>query len=222
MHGQPPQGYFQPPPRRGLGCGGVAGIGLALLVTVGLVSWIRGARESRAVATDASAPVSSTEPPAASSAAPPAPDGHLRDAFAIASFKDDVLDECVDWEIEIVPAADASVAPDASAAAFADLRKAVAKKGGTPIEGNCDATFSDRDVLAACTATKTEKGKNGGEVRMKLGAGYYDFGTVGFSDAYRRDCLQMGGKWFVQAPDSEVWRRAKLEHSRRKLEKLTK
>ena len=219
MYGPGQPNYFQPqpPPRRGLGCGGAVGIGLALLVGIGLIGWIRGARETRAVVADAGAPMVSAAPVANSAAVV---DGHLRDAFTVAGFKDDVLDECVDWTLEIVPAPDASVPPESAAKLLGEMRKAMAK--GTPVKGTCDDNFADRPCIAACTATKVEKGKGGGEVRVTASAGYYAFEAIGLSDAHRRDCLQMGGKWHVVEADSEAWHRAKSDHARRKLEKLTK
>lgn len=79
----------------------------------------------------------------------------------------------------------------------------------------CAKAFADRITLALCTLDqRTDAGSS-----MKLTIAHYDFATVGLSDERMSECLAGGGSWNPLSRDSALFRKAKLEHSRKALQK---
>ena len=79
----------------------------------------------------------------------------------------------------------------------------------------CAVQFADRTPLAVCGFEKEQKG-----LRVAYTSNRYLFEDVGLSDTAMKECIEMGADWKAVPRDSKEWRAAKLEHSRRKLQKL--
>lgn len=161
-------------------------------------------------------------PPASVSAAAPEPAraAEIRERVSYASIKDDVLDECNDLILTITPPPDAGADWKPKTEPKTLLPKP--EKGAVPVKSTCREQFADRDVLALCVLEQDIQSPSGAVAKLRSVSGYYDFGTVGTSDAYMRECMSRKGDWKAEPRDSDVWRKAKLDHSRRRFEKLTK
>jgi hypothetical protein len=48
---------------------------------------------------------------------------------------------------------------------------------------------------------------------------HYDFASINANDKQMAECLEMKGDWKAVSRDSAEWRKAKLENSRRNLQK---
>lgn len=83
-----------------------------------------------------------------------------------------------------------------------------------PIGKPCAKAFADRITLALCTVElPTDAGVT------KLVISHYDFADVGLSDVAMSECLSSEGSWNPISRDSAPFRKAKLEHAQRRLQK---
>ena len=131
---------------------------------------------------------------------------------SVAKLSGGLLDECVDISFQGEP-------PDAGpnwdpATGFVKGAK-LKDKDVMVVPKGCAVQFADRTPLAVCGFEKEQKG-----LRVAYTSNRYLFEDVGLSDTAMKECIEMGGDWKAVPRDSKEWRAAKLEHSRRKLQKL--
>lgn len=129
---------------------------------------------------------------------------------SVARIAKDALNECVDMSTDLAADADAGKDP------AAELVKDMAKKDKTLtlIPKACGEQFADRTALATCTMKQV--GKNG---TITVASHRYSFADVGLSDAAMKECLDMKGDWNAVPRDSAEFRKAKIEHARRGLQR---
>jgi hypothetical protein len=150
---------------------------------------------------------------------------------AIASFTDQVLDECT--EIAAYP-------EDAAKVREGLDKMAADSKGRSLRVDSCTEAFKDRVVLASCsversasrdTSTSNEWSLADGELvpdklpgakTFKLTSRRYLFESTFEDDRMMRECLEMKGKWEALRRDSDEFKRAELEALTRKANRLRK
>jgi hypothetical protein len=110
-------------------------------------------------------------------------------AVSIATFRDEQLDECVDM---------VTVPNEGQEAAVLEQDQKLSKPGQPSNEvkkitigKGCADQFSDRVILATCRVQDRPATLG----RVSIEARYYNLRTVGDSDAYMQECLQMHGDW---------------------------
>ncbi len=154
------------------------------------------------------APMAAPLPVVVVDAAPPAKVSRT----SLAKLTAGILDECVDVSFQGEPA-DAGPNWDPTA----DFVKGAKRKDKDVmvVPKGCAVQFADRTPLAVCSFEKEQKG-----VRVAYTSNRYLFEDVGLSDTAMKECIEMGADWKSVPRDSKEWRAAKLDHSRRKLQRL--
>jgi len=136
----------------------------------------------------------------------------------VATFIDDVLDECTDVEIAstVPPELPEWEPPEPPLPASSDNRTRIARP--------CGEQFSGRTVLATCSATLSdaEPDEDGVTSRATLNSRYYRFATALENDHFMRTCMTAGGNWWAVADDSTEYTRARLDFHTRELERASK
>lgn len=151
------------------------GVAVGFVAVVRIAGSLGGSSDTPSVAT---APAQSP-PPAAAERSPY--------AASVATFRDDLLDECVDFRI--VPKA------GQEAAALKQVKELASKHPPdgvrqVTIAKPCAEQFPDRTALATCALDRA-----GTLGRVVMADRYFSLRTVGDSDAYMKDCLTMHGDW---------------------------
>lgn len=171
---------------------------LTVLFAVGCAT---GARETQPAPTtepalQQPAKVALPEPPK------PMPGAPVRSPYAVsmATFdKDQLLDECVDVEI--------SPKSGQEAQALDHVQKlgtdSKSSSGGAVVRlaKSCNEQFPDRVALATCVVDGP-----GSFGRVAMSDRYYNTRTVGDSDRYMKDCLEMHGDWHANRNANAVER----------------
>ena len=162
-------------------------------------------------------------PPASAAPEPPPPAAPgprtLTQVHHVASFRQDELDECTDFEVTYQVSASL---PDWAPSARPNL----GGDGATPIQRPCAEQFAGRTVLATCAirAERSEGDQAAGEVRQTLAinSSYYRYATTFEEQGYMRDCLGASGDWQAVADTSDEYRRARLDFHARELRRAAK
>lgn len=146
----------------------------------------------------------------------------LQYTAAFVHFEKGRLFECVDVDLTVHAPADAGADWKPPKDPLAEMAKKF--KGTSRIDQPCSAQFADRTVLASCTYALDEKPVDGGPAAGAFASGtfrtsFYDFADVGLDDNQMADCMKAKGKWTAVARDSVEWRKARLEHNRKNLQK---
>lgn len=132
---------------------------------------------------------------------------------SIASFRENVLDECVDITITVEPPDGATIDWKPNLPAVGDALQ----KDKIEIKMPCSQQFADRQALAKCRISETKDGKG-----VEFVAMYFNYETVGTRDDYMRDCLKGKGEWQAVSRDSQEFRRARLGAAIKDVEDLAK
>lgn len=158
--------------------------------------------------------------PVAKAAEPPPPAKQFVGEASFAHFVKDQIFECVDIAVVIPPPPGAPSDWKPSEDIFGRTVKAMSKDA-TKLSKTCDEQFADRTVLASCTMKQKGKTDAGTSASATVTANFYNFEDVGKDDSQMKDCLKGGGDWKAVSRDSVEWKKAKLEHSRKGLEKAS-
>lgn len=126
-------------------------------------------------------------------------------------FDKNELDECVDITITTTQAD--------GGAPLADFTKGWKKDGVTKLPKSCSETFAAKTMLAACDISEALPKDGGIDGTLVIHSEHFRFEDVELSDAVMKECIEMGGTWKPLDPKSLAWRKAKLAHSRRGLQK---
>jgi hypothetical protein len=160
-------------------------------------------------------------PPAPAEEAPPVvakaagPSAHTFTGH-MAELSGGLLRECADMSVKVSPPPDAGADWQPKANPLDKFAKDVKR---TAIPKPCAEQFADRLALATCTVRSSAPAKTGEAFTVEVATRFYDFGDVGTSDAKMAECLETKGDWSAIPKDSHEWRKARLEHSRKRLEK---
>jgi hypothetical protein len=165
-----------------------------------------------------SKPAPQAEPAPAPVPAPPAVVAPARHEYTghMADMSGGVLHECADVSVLVTPPGDAGAdwKPKAD-----PLEKFAKDTKRTSIPKPCAEQFTDRTALASCSVSSTATAKTGEAYAVTVRTTFYDVADVGNSDAKMAECLESKGEWKALPKDSPEFRKARLEHSRKRLEK---
>lgn len=84
------------------------------------------------------------------------------------------------------------------------------------LNARCAEQFTGRTTLATCTVNRDQVDAS---VALRFLGRYYNFASVGRSDAIMQHCLQVAGTWDALPRDSDAFRRARLEYDERRATK---
>lgn len=164
--------------------------------------------------------VPSAAPVVKSAEPPPAPKAY-QGTISFAHFAKDQIFECIDATVQIQPPGDAGADWAPKDDPIAKLATTPFLKKTTKLSKPCGEQFGDRTVLASCTLVDKGERHDGGNPRLVVTftSNFYNYEDVGPTDEHMKDCLQNGGDWKALSRDSAEWKKAKLEHSRKGLQK---
>lgn len=165
-------------------------------MAVGLLLGCEKAEVSQSVAE--AAPVE-TEPRATRPQTETEPPKPIVVSAALATFRSERLDECVDFALEL-PA-------DASEEEMAEVRGRLTGSAGD-IDGaktislrkSCSEQFQDRAPVATCIVSGNTAPFRDGTVQAVAASTYYQDETARKDDTFMRQCLEVGGDWKEHGP----------------------
>lgn len=118
---------------------------------------------------------------------------------ALAAFRSNRLDECVDYAVEL-PA-------DASDSEKAEISARLTGQSGESdgvksivLRKSCSEQFHDREAVATCVISGGEAPFRNGTVRAVAASTYYQAETARKNDVFMSQCLEMGGDWKEYGP----------------------
>jgi hypothetical protein len=123
-------------------------------------------------------------------------------------FTSDILDVCVDITVTSENAG--------ASEKLTTYEKAMRKDGINKIGKDCEDSFRQRTALASCTVSKEHP-----DHKVVMQEQHFRFDAVGLSDRAMKECIESAGTWKQIDQNSREWRLAKLEHSRRNLQKIS-